>query len=149
MAKSKVTDKDKGMKKALASLERLAKRGGFTIDVGFADEKNAKKAKFNELGTKDIPERPFMRTAFDRNMKKYNAMSRRSLASIASGQRTLERFEDVIAQEMSDDLVESIKTWRTPPNTTATAREKGFNDPLVNTGEMQAAVVVSIRRGRR
>ncbi len=146
--KSKVTDKDRGYKKSMAALDRLSKRGGFTIDVGFIDEENAKKAAFNEFGTRDIPERPFMRTAFDRNLKKYNAMSRKNLAAVASGQKSLQRFEDALGEEMKKDVIESIQNWRTPPNTTETAKEKGFNNPLVETGAMQRAVVVTIKRGK-
>jgi hypothetical protein len=148
VAKPRIIDRDLGWAKTLREIEALARRGFVSIEVGFVDEKNAAKAAYNEFGTRDIPERPFMRTAFDQNLKKYHQMARRHMSNVAMGLQPMRTFEKAIGEEMRDDIVKSIQSWAVPPNATETVREKGRNDPLVDTGAMQRAVVVQVKKGR-
>lgn len=143
----KFRDTDKGFSKIVGTLRRLGRRTGLSIEVGFFDEENSKKAFFNEFGTGDIPERAFMRTAFDQHTRKYERIWRQELKDLTDGRGSPESAGIRLANEARTDLINSIRGWRTPPNTPETAREKGANNPLVDTGAMQRAITFRISRG--
>lgn len=89
------------------------------------------------------PPRPFMRAGFIvylRNNKDFANTVARHFTSVALGTST---WEQVYAQ-MGPQLVKALQAimyaWNNPSNAPMTQSLKGFNDPLLETGELIAAV---------
>lgn len=98
-----------------------------------------------------IPERPFMRNAMRANRDKYQsamaAAARRILRGVVTGKdgaalkrEALERL-GAMAQ---GDIQKEITSLRSPPNAPLTIALKGSSNPLIDTGEMRAAVTWAI-----
>ncbi|BBG58505.1 hypothetical protein [Providencia rustigianii] len=92
----------------------------------------AYKQEFGEP-SENIPSRPFFRHAISVNKDKWSAI-------IAKGFRSYDG-DGVMAlrsagEEVIDDLRESVRTWSTPPNSKETVDRKGFNNPLIDTGQL-------------
>lgn len=94
----------------------------------------------NEFGWEPmVPKRPWLRQTFDRNKRKYAekmidiawAIYSRD-ANIIKITRQIKRLGDLL--EM--DLFERVSRFSNPPNAEFTIEKKGFDDPLVETGDM-------------
>lgn len=105
-----------------------------TIEVGIFDQEVAEYGAYNEFGTSKIPERPFMRTSFDESIDLFMQFN---------------PFEDN-TQHISSSYIgkvqETIEQWSTPENAESTIKQKGFNDPLVNTGRLKESIESRIKR---
>ena len=114
------------------------------ITVGFFSQDVAQRAAFNEFGTEHIPSRPFMRTTFDGNVRKYQDMARRRVGVAIDGKTAPATVLVPIANQMRNDLIRSIQQWSDPPNSPETVRDKGAANPLVDTGEMMRSVEIKV-----
>jgi hypothetical protein len=90
----------------------------------------------NEFGAPSVgvPSRPWLRSTFDDNV---DAWSKRLQAA------PFDKLADVLAalaEEATEATRERVKAWSDPPNAPLTVALKGFNDPLVETGAMAAAI---------
>lgn len=128
---------------ALGALEQKITRGG-TLRVGFLEGSkdptglaNAQKAFWNEFGTVRIPARPFFRTTIARESPTWGAKLAAALkATNYDGEKALA----LLGQSMRDDVESSIAQWDSPGNAESTIARKGFDDPLIEKGDMQRAV---------
>jgi hypothetical protein len=94
-------------------------------------------AFWQEFGTLTVPSRPFFRTTIADKSKDWGHNLGVALrATNMDGEQALR----LLGQSMRDDVENSIATWTTPPNAQATIDIKGFDDPLVDGGDMQRAV---------
>ncbi len=131
--------------------------GPSSVKVGFpagvADSDNINKAVWSEFGTsRGIPERPFMRNAMRNNKAAYKAAMKAAAATIieqaalgksaADEKRKALKKLGVLAQ---GDIQAEITSLRTPPNAASTIRQKGSSNPLIDSGEMRAAVTFQIK----
>ena len=55
-----------------------------------------------------------------------------------------EDFLSDLAYGAAKIVAQNIRNMSSPPNAPATIRRKGFNDPLVETGQMQDSIIVDI-----
>jgi hypothetical protein len=86
-------------------------------------------AVFHEFGTIHLPERSFIRASFDKNVGKYNKMTKDLLVKIYSGKATVEKALDILGETILND----IKTFLTNNEVTPpSATEK----TLVDTAQM-------------
>ena len=138
------TDRDLGWKKFAASIR--AAKGKQTVDVGFFLEEVAMYAAANEFGTAHIPSRPFMRSTVDKHRDKYLKMMQAAGLRVGPGLSPADALIP-IANELRNDLINAIQTWRTPPNAASTVDKKGFDAPLVETGQMQRALTWRVGGG--
>lgn len=101
----------------------------------------------NEFGTADghTPARPFMRTAFDENVTKYNTIIKTLLTKVIDGELRPLQMIDQVGILMVGDIKKKITDIRTPPNAQSTIDTKGFNNPLIRTGLMRNSVKHKIR----
>lgn len=97
----------------------------------------------NEFGL-GPPARPAVTTVLTRNKRKYLNSLRARLGIFmspirkSSGWKTsMQRF----AKMMRDDIRKEIMAWDSPPNAEETINRKGFDDPLVETGEYAEAFI--------
>lgn len=134
---------------------RLTRSGDKAIDVGWwmsrhpSGVSTAQVAQWNEeghpnggmfAGTSTLP-RPFMRLGFmptviNKILPKYHFEVHR----IAIGQTTWTSVNSKLSIELREALQETILSWDTPTNQPSTIQMKGFNDPLIETGNMYDAV---------
>lgn len=122
---------------------------GKAVATGFFADKNTKDAQGVSLIEKAImnnygigcPARPFATTTKEEHEREHGRnISKAIIKSILLAQPEvgLQTMQNE-AQEFSGEFSQAIKDWDTPPNAPATIADKGFDDPLVRTGEMRDA----------
>lgn len=93
------------------------------------------------------PPRPFMRIGFMPQVKsKIIPIAIRRIDDVAMGRITWTTFNSMLAFELQNALKQTILSWDSPPNSPYTVKLKGFNDPLINTGNMYDAVKTRVVR---
>ena len=127
-----------------------------TVWVGFVGGEADKKvdgvviymyANFNEYGTRNIPSRPFFRTALNNNRKYIKEQLKELLGKVATGKITGELALKSIGLEVQGLIQDSIKNGNWEENSYSTIVAKnGRGQPLIDTGSMLRAVSFEIRR---
>lgn len=132
-----------GWKNLVNNLKNMEKK----VKVGILnDEENAEKAAKNELGvlSENIPSRPFMRKsialfgdkAIQEVLENTDLTKKQGKTKILSN----------VGEKFADNMVKMIDSSSDYflPNAPSTAIDKGFNHPLLNTGEMKNAITYEI-----
>ncbi|MND42828.1 hypothetical protein D3C87_1040130 [compost metagenome] len=126
------------------------------VKVGFpageSDSDNIQKAIWNEFGTsRGIPERPFMRNTMRKKRTEYRAAMKAAAVIIieqaALGESVAKEKRKALKKlgiKAQGDIQAEITSLRTPPNAPSTIRQKGSSNPLINSGEMRAAVTFKV-----
>lgn len=129
-----------------------------TVWVGFVGDEADKKedgvtiweySLYNEYGSssRNIPSRPFFRTALNNNRKYIKEELKRLLQMVALGQLTGEKALKSIGLEVQGMIQDSIKNGNWEPNSVRTMKAKDFKgQPLIETSSMLKAVSFEIRR---
>ena len=102
-------------------------------------------AAWNELGTANMPSRPFLRKSVDENEQKINNFlksQKRSLLGGASADQILKE----IGIFQKDLIQEKITEGSYEPNAASTVAKKGSNKPLIDTGRMRQSVNYVIKK---
>lgn len=128
--------------------------GPKNVKVGFpageSSASNIQKAIWNHFGTAGgasgggwggpIPERPFLANAMRDNRGKYRDGMQTAARAILRGdydnRQALQRL-GILAQ---GDVQSEITALSSPPNSPVTIALKGSSNPLIDSGEMRAAV---------
>jgi hypothetical protein len=101
----------------------------------------AQAAFWNEYGTRRAPARPFFRTTIAAKSKSWGEKLALILPAVGyDGEVALK----LLGEDMKDDVVQSIATWSSPGNAPLTIKIKGFDKPLVDSGDMQRAVASEV-----
>ncbi len=154
MARPVVSDKDLGFKEILKEINKLTKleilvgiqegsitsresRGNHTRDAGV---NIAQYAAENEFGTRETPQRSFMRTSFDENFSKIEAFIMLQYGKVIDGDQTARGAANLIGESMARLIQRKIRAIVFPPNSKLTIARKGSNKPLVDFGAMIEAV---------
>jgi hypothetical protein len=96
----------------------------------------AQAAFWNEYGTVTAPARPAFRTTIARKSKEWgDKLAKAVVATDYDGRKALA----LLGQDMRDDLENAIAQWSSPANAALTVKIKGFDKPLVDSGDMQRA----------
>jgi hypothetical protein len=146
MAQGRVIDRDLGWSDFLSL---IADADDKVVVVGILDGEIADYAAVNEYGSpsNNIPSRPFMRTTIDDNAQELAKMLRdRVNAAIARRNTTATGALKAVGLHARNLMVKSIRNWTDPPNEASTIERKGDNNPLVDTGAMQASITFEVRR---
>lgn len=165
VVKVKFSDKDRGWANWARALRTL---GGPQSEVeiglieGVTPDNVIAKGAINELGSAGsgvrstdlqapIPARPWFRTTVDKNADKYlKLMAKLFIEEMEKGLRGGDvRIKEAVAKRVVTDLKIAIQDWSEPPNSPYTEAKKGFNDPLVETGELQNAPTYRITPGKK
>lgn len=93
-------------------------------------------AFWNEYGTKTSPVRAFFRTTVS-DQKKNWVISVQNLMKMHDDPK---KVMGLIGEHMRGQIVQSINTWTDPPNAPYTVRMKGFQKPLVDTGQLMRSI---------
>ena len=97
----------------------------------------------NEYGVpeKNVPPRPFMRRTAERRFRKWhNFVKDRAPITLDMKKIALD-LGDVV----SNDIRQSIIDFDYPPNRPSTVKKKGFNDPLIDSGQMAESVRMEVK----
>lgn len=148
----KIKIDNKQWKKMERNLLRSANK---TVEVGWWKSAHpsgvsaAQIAQWNEEGHVNggmfagtyTPARPFMRVGFmpmaiNKILPKYT----KDIHLIAMGKATWTSVHKRLSKELVEGLQATILSWDKPSNSPVTIGLKGFNDPLIETGNMYDAV---------
>lgn len=122
---------------------------GAKVDIGIHDNpEKAEHAYYNEYGTARIPARPAWRTTLDRFQKKYDGLMLEAIDNAITGKVHIIAGLQILGSAVVEDLKKAITAWKKPPNAPSTIAKKGFNDPLIETGETRDSISVIITAGK-
>lgn len=138
---NKMTAEGKRFEKMLKELAGKQVRIGF--QKGKATEENGTDvcdvAAWNELGTENIPSRPFLRKSVDENEAKINSFMQSQKKDLLRGVPADQILKEIgIFQK--DLIQEKITEGSYTPNAESTVRKKGSNKPLIDSGRMRQSV---------
>ena len=143
----KVTADGKKLEKILKELAEKEVRVGF--QQGKATEKDGTDicdiAAWNELGTVNMPSRPFLRMSVDDNSDKINSFMSAQKRSIIKGEPA-DRILKKIGIFQKDLIQEKITEGSFAPNAPSTIKAKGSSKPLIDTGRMRQSVNFEIKQ---
>jgi hypothetical protein len=112
----------------------------------------ARVARINEFGATIktakanivIPARPFMRGAYMQIKAKRDGITKKIAKQIVEGKIKPEQAFIQIGLFMEGEIVESIKNGGWVANAPSTVKRKGFDKPLIHTGQMWQAVASKV-----
>lgn len=140
---SSTKDIDKGFKKFRAEMQRAKSA---TVEIGIhSDAKNeglsiAESGAYNEFGTKDIPERSFMRSTFDKKQSDINADMARRYDQVKTGKIGVHRALSFIGLKHAQDIQDKIGSNISPANSESTIARKKSTKTLIDTGAMRQSI---------
>ena len=91
-----------------------------------------------------IPERSFLRSAWDKNVRKYERALQKQAGQVIDGKATAKQAIGRVAEKALGDIVRGINRGIPPPNAPATIRRKGSSKPLIDTGQLKMAIKVKV-----
>jgi hypothetical protein len=126
-----------------------------TQDLNFKINANTGKSRFAKAGkanfvqsvtipahTVTIPARPFFRSMLDQKASGWGVQAGKALKAADFNAKTaLASMGELIQRELQD----SIRDLQTPPNAASTVRKKGFNNPLIDHGDMLRLVNFEVK----
>lgn len=89
-------------------------------------------ATFNEYGGGHTPPRPFIRYTQQKYTKNWVGFVQDDLPVSMDAKETFTYLGKMIKGHLSD----TVKGWTSPPNAPSTIKKKGFDNPLVDSGNM-------------
>ncbi len=127
----------------LKTLNRSHTKVGF-LDGDTRDDDpqltNAQVAFFNEYGTQNAPERPFIRPAMAENTQEIMQMQGEGYSDVIRQRSTVKTELARLGTFAQREIQKKIRDVKTPPNAESTKKRKGSSNPLIDTGEMRQAV---------
>lgn len=102
-------------------------------------------AAWNELGTVNMPSRPFLRKSVDENEGKINSFLKSKKKDLIRGV-SAEQVLKEIGIFQKDLIQEKITDGSFAPNAESTVKKKGSSKPLIDTGRMRQSVNYEIKQ---
>lgn len=118
-------------------------KGRSKVKVGFPKGESDEildKAIYNEFGTRDIPERPFIRNGLRDGVGELQRVSTVVARRVIAGTLTKNQALNQLGKTGVDLVKQSAIGLKDPPNAEVTVSRKGSSNPLVDTGEMVGAI---------
>lgn len=108
-------------------------------------------ATVNEFGTKDgdIPPRPFMRNAWDKNQENIRTVQRKALEQVVAGKRTAADGLAIIGAWFQAAVQKEITSNTPPPNAPRTIEIKGSSRTLIDTGKLRQSITYVVHMSGR
>lgn len=103
----------------------------------------AQVALANEYGVPErkVPPRPFM----DKTFRWYNKKWLKTIRGLIYDTMDLKATLEDMGPTIVDDIQSVIKDFDNPPNAPSTIKNKGFNDPLIDSGQMLYSVRYEVK----
>jgi hypothetical protein len=159
----KITPEGKRLLEQLRELSKLQVRVGYQRGENTDEDSGADIADiamWNELGTVNMPSRPFMRDSVDNHAGEIQAFCEAQLRAIAGGGQTAQGALNAIGSMQKGLVQNEIREGNFAPNSDITinggwmrtpggkpfyVKGKGSNKPLIDTGRMRQSVNYVIR----
>lgn len=140
------TKEGKAFQKALKDLAKLEVRVGYQEGATYPDGTPVVQvALWNELGTVNIPPRPFVRQTADNNDAKIQTKIKSCANQLASG-ATADKVLNELGVFGKGLLQREIKNGEFTPNAPSTVKAKGSDRPLIDTGLLRQSANYVIRK---
>lgn len=140
------------LKKDLNSNSGLELKVGFFENSVYGPENDnlqvAQVAQWNEEGSATNPTRPFIRVGFMSPIKagSYEKYFKLAITRILEGKSSFATEYKILGPVAVKDMKQSIADWDTPPNSPITIADKGFNNPLIDSGLMYESVDFKVEK---
>lgn len=107
-------------------------------------------ATVHEFGTPNArpPARPFMRPAVQNYGQEWMDTLAQGAKASLNGGPTPEQVLELVTLQAAGNVAEKIQAVTAPPLSPVTIRRKGFDKPLVDTGQMIQSVTGKVERTR-
>jgi hypothetical protein len=135
------------LEKTLADIARGM--GGGSVEVGFLagatypdGTKVAQVAFWNEFGTTIAPPRPFFRTTISRESPGWGVLMAKAAKHYDYDAPTVLKF---MGTKIAEQVTDSILGWQNPRNADSTIAIKGFDKPLIHSGDMSRGVDYEVK----
>jgi len=141
--------KGKGVQGLKDNTNPAATKVGFNKGLGKYPGQNVsifEVAMFNEFGTEDMPERPFLRVTVKENRQEYLSIIKNLLNAMLWGKMPADTAIKALGLKAVADIKNKIDTLSEPPNADLTVDIKGFDNPLVHTGLMKQSVNFEVQK---
>jgi hypothetical protein len=142
-------DEDFGYKKLknkINSSNDLEVAVGIHEDAGLNEngEDILQYAIWNHFGTESIPERPFVTLSSDRH-KNWEKQIKKAFENFLDQKTSLKEEASKVGEIAVKDMKSIIENKEVPPpNAELTAKRKGFNHPLIETGALIKSIKYKI-----
>lgn len=138
----RIVDIDKGYSQLRKEMAAASKA---RVEIGVHGTNSSEMviiASTHEFGSekKNIPQRSFLRSAFDANRKKYRKMIQRMLPKILELRITTTRALSMLGLRIQTDVIEKIDSNIPPANAIATIKKKGSSHTLIDTGQLKQSI---------
>jgi len=143
---AKVIDKDLGYDKWMAQMKAIDKKPFTKIGILGDGEKGEdgatvlEYASHNEFGTKDIPERSFIRSTIDERKRRIFGKAFQLQADIFTGRISMDKALGIMGLLIKGNIIQKIVNLRSPKNEDSTIRAKGSSNPLIDSGRMRQSI---------
>ena len=145
-AEAQLTSTGENVQEFLSTLSDKEVHAGFNEKSGSYPDGTSvvMVAAWNELGTENIPSRPFMRQMMETEEDNVNKYILRYLKLACNGDMTTEAVLDKIGNYLKYKIKESIREGDYEPNAPATIAKKGSDTPLIDTRKMYRSVIYEV-----
>ncbi|MFJ7891301.1 hypothetical protein ACIQYL_25050 [Lysinibacillus xylanilyticus] len=137
------------LKKALRELN------SYVVEVGiFGDEEYVMIARVHEFGmtirTKkaniNIPERSFMRTAFDEKQNAWTKFVKKQLPLVLDSKLDVHTLCERLGALMVGDIQKKLTDIKSPANAPSTIAQKGSSNPLIDSAGLRSRITYRVVR---
>lgn len=155
-AKGALTDRDLGWRDMLRALAAAAGTPNAQVVVGWPAKAGQHRrsnlsvadiAMIHEFGcpARNIPKRSMLAATYDLNAERYADATRKIANGILYNRIDLKRGLDLVGVMIKGDVQKRIAAGVPPPNSPRTIARKGSSTPLIDTGQMRAALDHEVR----
>lgn len=95
-----------------------------------------------------IPGWKYNDKAFKKTKRKTKKKFLQGISGIINGNLTIDAMINKIGIEASTEYKEMIEEIKSPANSPATIRKKGFDNPMIETGHFKSNIAAKINKGR-
>lgn len=163
---SRVIDRDKGLRRFL---QRFKEARGARVKVGVTESVGSEPkqqlpgaasgkervtvllvAWWNEFGThrttkdgrrvRHVPARSFMRTTSDEQRGRIFALKKRLIKKMMDGGMSVRQALIILGEFLQEKIRQKITRIRKPENAQSTKDKKGFDNPLIATGQLRRSI---------
>lgn len=127
----------------------------YSVEVGiFGSDEYVMVASVHEFGATiqrgkgsiSIPERSFLRTAFDEKNEQWASFFKSQLKHVLALQMDVKTLFNRLGARMVGDIQEKITDLDAPPNAPSTIAKKGSSNPLIDTGGLRMRITYRVVR---
>lgn len=116
-------------------------RRGHALGINDPSQSNGFRVMFVLRKSVDIPARPFMRITLNHHADEWTELFAKTFLQVAlDPSKSADDIFKVVGKQMVADLKDTLTKLSQPANAPLTAERKGFNNPLIDTGQLRDSI---------